>query len=234
MVKSVASFITALFLFGCSADMDSQVDLLMAFDFESGNQQWNGGVSDYPVHFEDSLAVQLSTDKVANSLPLDESAGLNISGENPYGDLFYFFSRKVIVEPGKKYRLDFEFLIYAQLADGAVKSLSEELYLKLGAVNYKPELEKVVWRNSEDYKTLNIDKGERNGDEGQDMLNIGSIKEYANLVPEAISGNTFDRAFEIESNKDGEIWILIGVDSGIRSNITFGLEALTVYYTEKK
>ena len=84
-----------------------------------------------------------------------------------------------------------------------------------------------------DYKALNIDKGDINSESGQDAINVGSIKEYASETPEVISGNTFDDNFEIESNKAGEIWILIGVDSGIKSSITFGMEALTVYYREK-
>jgi len=230
----IAVFLSCLF--ACSSEMDSQVDLLTAFDFDSGAQQWKGGISDYPLELEDSLYVQptVNTDHVANSFAQEGSSGLNISGDNPHGDLFYYFYRKVSgLQPEKRYKLDFEFLIYTRLVDKPAKLSSDELYLKMGAVNYQPELEKVVWRNSMDYKALNIDKGDINSDSGQDAINVGSIKEYVSETPEVISGNTFDDNFEIESNKAGEIWILIGVDSGIKSSITFGMEALTVYYREK-
>lgn len=223
-----------IFLWGCSSDMGENVDLLTAFDFESGNQQWAAGVSDYPVNYEDSINFQMSTDYVANYSMLAGNSGLNVSGENPHGDLFYYFERRVSgLEPNRSYKLDFEFLVYAQLLDAPVKLSSEELYLKIGAVNYQPELAEVLWRNSLDYNVLNLDKGEINSEGGEDMINLGSIKSFTGEIAEVISGNTFGMNFETISNKDGEIWILIGVDSGIKSRLTFGMEALTVYYTEK-
>ena len=227
-------FISALFILGgCSADQES-IDLLTAFDFESGVQQWEGGISDYPVKYEDSLDYVLTTKQVNSSFDIAGSVGLNVSGENPHGDLFYFFKRKISgLEPGKRYNLDFEFFVYAQLINKPESLSSEELYLKVGAVNYNPELEEVIWRNSLKYMTLNIDKGEVNSDEGVDMISLGSIKDFTSDIPDFISGNTFDRIIEIEPDKNGNIWILIGVDSGIRSYLTFGMEALTVYYREK-
>ena len=236
-MQRVVVIILTILLVGCSSEMDNQVDLLTVFDFENGTEHWKGGVSDYPVKYEDSIYFQptsIGLDQLANSLPREGSAGLNISENNPHGDLFYFFNRKVAgLQHGKKYKLDFEFLIYTQLQSVPDKSSSNELYLKVGAVNYIPELEEVIWRNSEEYKALNLDKGDTNSEGGQDMLNVGSIIEFTSEVQEVISGNTFDRNFEIEPNKDGEIWILIGVDSGIKSELTFGLEALTVYYTKE-
>ena len=205
-----------------------------AFDFESGDQQWNGGVSDFPVEFVDSLSVRMTTDEVANSLFLDGGSGLNISGENPHGDLFYYFYRKVAgLTPNKLYQLDFEFLVYAQLLEAPETLSSDELYLKIGAVNWQPELEEVEWHNSLEYQTLNLDKGEVNSDGGKDMINVGSIKSFTDEVPEIISGNTFDDNFTVESDANGNIWILVGVDSGIKSNLTFGMEALNVYYRER-
>lgn len=226
--------VVGIFFLGCSSSMDSEVDLLTAFDFESGDQYWTGGVSDYPVEYEDSIYYELSAEKVDNNFALDGSgSGLNIGGDNPHGDLFYFFSRKVTgLQSARKYKLDFEFLVYAQLLDKPEKLSSDELYLKMGAVNYQPKLEEVVWRNSMEYKVLNVEKGEANSDGGKDLLNIGSIKNFTSEVPEVISGNTFDMNFEIQSNKNGEIWILIGVDSGIKNYLTFGMEAVTVYYSE--
>ena len=231
MLKNIYLVGLLIVVYGCSPEMESQVDLVSAFDFESGAQQWEGGVSDYPTALEESISFELVTDQVANSLSLSEGMGLNISGDNPHGDLFYYFKRKVSgLEPIKLYKLDFEFLIYAQIADDVVKGASDDLFLKIGAVNYQPELEEVIWRNSEKYIALNLDKGETNNDEGRDMQNVGSIYQFTSQVPEVISGNTFDNNFEVSSNKDGEIWILVGVDSGIKGNLTFGMEALTVYY----
>ena len=219
---------------GCFGNTEDQVDLLTTFDFESGDQLWTGGISDYPVAYEEDLYFLMSSEKVNNSSFLDESTGLNISGENPHGDLFYYFTRKVGgLVPNSVYQVDYEFLVYAQLLEEPDRLSSEELYLKLGAVDHQPELETVLWRNSLEYKALNIDKGEFNSEGGEDMINLGSIREFTSEVPEVVSGNTFDKNFVVESNSNGEIWIIIGVDSGIKSHLTFGLEALTIYFRQR-
>lgn len=219
---------------GCSADMESTilVDLITAFDFENGSQGWEGGVSDYPDDYTDSTDFIFGYRPIPSNL-LVEGNGLEISAENPHGDLFYFFKKHVTgLRPNKKYKLDFEFLVYTQLNDPSIKSLKEELYLKMGAVNYAPQLEETVLKSSLEYKMLNVDKGEKNNEGGQDIVNIGSIKEFTKVRPETISGNTFDFNIEVVSNNDGDIWLLIGVDSGVKSNLTFGMTALTVYFTE--
>ena len=222
-------------LMGCSKEMESTelVDFLTAFDFENGNQDWEGGISDYPIDYKESSDYLFTNVQIPSNLPL-EGSGLKISAENPHGDLFYFFKRKISgLKPNKKYRLDFEFLVYTQLLTQPDKLSSEELYLKIGAVNYKPELKQITWQNSLEYMSLNVDKGVFNNESGEDIVNIGSVKELTSNTPEAISGNTFDFLIEVESNKDGVVWLVTGVDSGVKSQLTFGMAALTVYFREK-
>jgi hypothetical protein len=38
----------------------------------------------------------------------------------------------------------------------------------------------------------------------------------------------------VMADSQGSVWLIIGVDSSIRSQLTFGLMAMTVYYTEIK
>lgn len=222
-----------LFLSGCSSQMDNNdsqiVDLLTAFDFENGRQEWEGGISDYPINYQDSAEFKVSNDIVANSLST-EGKGLTISAENPNGELFYYFFRKVSdLIPNQNYRLDFEFLVYTQLSG----TEEGELFLKIGATNFAPELVTQSIGNAEDYVVLNIDKGDTNSDSGMDLVNIGSVKEFVGNTPELISGNSFDTLIEVVSDNNGEVWLIVGVDSGIKSNLTFGMAALTVYYRKQ-
>lgn len=232
-----ASFlILAIGLFGCAMDMDSQstvVDLITTFDFEQDDQAWEGGISDYPADYEGSADFIFKSIVTPSNLVL-EGNGLSISADNPHGDLFYYFKRETSgLSPGKKYKVDFEFLVYAQLLTQSDILSDEDLYLKIGAVNYKPELKPFTRQNSIDYIALNVDKGTINSESGTDLVKIGSIKEFTSDVPEDIFGNTSDSQIEVEANADGAIWIVIGVDSGVKSELTFGLAALTVYYREQ-
>jgi hypothetical protein len=226
-----------LHLVGCSSEMENQsaefVDLLTVFDFENGDQEWEGGISDFPVDYEDSTAYIFDNSQVPVVLAVDGN-GLSVSADNPHGDLFYFFKRKVTdLEPNKKYKIDFEFLVYTQLLSQSTKPSSDELYLKIGAVNYKPELKKTIWRNSMDYIALDVDKGDTNSESGNDIVNVGSVKKFTSETPEIVSGNTFDFLIEVETDNDGIIWLVIGIDSGVKSQLNFGMTAVTVYYRKK-
>ncbi len=219
---------------GCTSELESSkfVDLLTAFDFENGSQGWEGGISDYPVDYADSTDFSFEYSPIPSNL-LVEGNGLEISAENPHGDIFYFFKKQISgLQPNKKYKLDFEFLVYTQLNDPTIKSLTDELYLKMGAVNYAPQLEKTVLQNSLEYKILNIDKGSANNEGGKNIVNIGSVKEFTKVTTKIVSGNTFDFNIEVVSNNDGDVWLIVGVDSGVKSYLTFGMTALTVYFTE--
>jgi len=226
-----------LCLLGCKSEMDEQsaefVDLLTAFDFESGNQDWTGGISDYPVGYEADIDYSFRNIQSASNSPI-EGNGLIIHADNPHEDLFYFFKRKVLgLEPNSKYKLDFEFLVSTQLITTESISSSDELYLKIGAVNYEPDSMHIKTSNSVDYITLNVDKGTTNSEGGKDLINIGSVIEFTKATQEVISGNTFEYDIEVTSDKDGIIWIIIGVDSGIKNELAFGLEAVTIYYRKQ-
>ena len=233
--KIKVSFLILFFgLFGCAGEESTEiVDLLITFDFADGSQNWEGGISDYPIDYDNSLVNMDISTKAISSLSL-EGSGLRISADNPHGDLFYFFKREIRdLVPNKKYKLDFEFLVYTQLLTLSDNLSSEELYLKIGAVNYEPDLQQITWKNALEYVALNVDKGETNAGSGDDIANIGSVKEFTSNTAESISGNTFDFLIEVESDKEGVIWLVIGVDSGIKSQLTFGMAAFTAYFREQ-
>jgi hypothetical protein len=235
--KIIKSVVVILFV-GCAdnATTDSlqYADKISTFDFETADQQWLGGISDYPVDYKDSLeyVVRSTSAQYLNSGVL-QSNGLSISADNPHGELFYFFKRKIHgLNANKKYKLDFEFLLLSQLKNGVVPDKSEDVFLKIGAVNHEPKLTKVKLNESEEFIILNVDKGEMNKDSGADLANVGSIRKFTKANPEVISGNTFNIPIDVTADKDGVLWLVIGADSGLKHHLTFTLVAVTVYYRE--
>ena len=235
--KVLKTAILILFI-GCSdiSDKDAMqnADLISTFDFESANQQWLGGISDYPADYKDSSEyVVRSTNTQYASNSILPGTGLSISADNPHGELFYFFKRKIHgLNANKKYKLDFEFLLLSQLTNGASPGNSEDIFLKIGAVNFEPKLTKVKLNEKDEFVTLNVDKGETNKDRGSDLANVGSIKKFTSATPEVVSGNTFDIPIDVTADGSGEIWLIIGVDSGIKNHLTFSMVAVTIYYKE--
>jgi len=243
-IRSILSSIAVsvlIMLGSCNSATDENaltgVDLISSFDFESGHQDWVGGVSDYAAtNIADNANYVYSfyNAKSPENLPW-QGYGLTISAENPHGDLFYFFKKQVNgLKPNKEYKVDFEFIVYTQLEAAKEVAATEDVFLKVGAVNSEPLAEMVQVGGVMDYYSLNFDKGEKNEDSGEDLKNLGSIKNYTKSTVEAISGNTYKSHMTVITDSQGIIWLIIGVDSSIRSQLTFGLMAMTVYYTEIK
>ena len=60
---------------GCALQTESDaaefVDLLAVFDFETGKQDWEGGISDYPVDYEDHMDYKFENLQVPTTLPIE-------------------------------------------------------------------------------------------------------------------------------------------------------------------
>jgi hypothetical protein len=243
-IRSILSSfaVLALIMLGsCNSGPDENaltgVDLISSFDFESGHQDWIAGVSDYEtvnVSDNSNYSYTFYNAKGPENLPW-QGYGVTITAENPHGDLFYFFKKQVTgLKPNKNYNVDFEFIVYTQLDSGKSVSSTEDIFLKVGVVNSEPLAQMGQSGDRPDFLSLNFDKGEKNEDSGEDLKNLGSIKNYTKSTAEAISGNTYNSHMTVMADSQGSVWLIIGVDSSIRSQLTFGLMAMTVYYTEIK
>lgn len=236
VVKSLRYFAIVLMMWGCSDAMEKDAaeyaDLISTFDFQSSDQRWDGGISDYPLDYEDSSEFVIRSQQLNYANSVYDGNGMSISANNPHGDLFYYFKRKITgFRPNTAYSVDFDFLVFSQIHNEKV-DLSQDIFLKVGAVNFEPKIVEIKLGTGQAYLSLNVDKGSLNSDSGSDMVNMGSIKGFTSMEAEAISGNTFDKDLWVQSDASGAIWLLIGVDSGVKSELTFSLAAITAYYSE--
>jgi hypothetical protein len=240
-ILNTAVTLTLIALGSCSTPADenalSGVDLISSFDFESGHQDWVAGVSDFAasnIGESTNYTYSFYNAKGPATLPW-QGYGLTITADNVHGDLFYFFKKQVNgLKPNKNYEVNFEFIVYTQLDSGKVITATEDIFLKVGTVSAEPINQIVQAGGTMDYYSLNFDKGEKNEDSGEHLKNLGSIKNYTKSTAEAISGNTYKSPMTVKSDAQGSVWLIIGVDSSVRSQLTFGLMAMTVYYTEIK
>ena len=224
-----------LLLGGCAFDeeLGIKADYISIFDFESGSQGWKGGIADYPVKSRDSIKYVVDNLYLPSNM-LVEGNGLKITAENHHRDLFYYFVHNVTdLKPKTRYEIDFEFLLYVEVNNDIKKKAGEGMYLKIGGVDHEPMLVTKTMDNKQEYMVLNIDKGDTNIDDGKDLVMVGDVTSFAGPSPEVISGNTFDKAILVKTDANGALWLVVGVDSGIDAELTFGLAAITVYYKER-
>jgi hypothetical protein len=224
----VPVFFGLLLLFGCSLSGQQGINIFSyVVEFKDGQQGWTGDFTGYPASEQDSIEYLLQfayTDLPAN---LGSSKGIMMSGHNHNDSLFMFIKKKITgLYPDTEYAMAFEVEFASNAPTGAIGvngAPGESVLLKAGAS--APEPKKIVEGNNCE---LNIDKGNQTI-QGEDMIILGDIAVDANttdftLITRNNSANYTIAPFTARTNSRGEVWLIIGTDSGYK-----GLT--TVYYT---
>jgi hypothetical protein len=215
-------------LFGCSIDDDPSVSVFTAsFDFSESLDGWEADFVELPTGENDSAFYELKYAYTALPQNLGGKKSIMLSGNNHSDDLFMYIKRKVAgLVPNTTYTLVFEVEVASNAPQGSVGaggSPGGSVYLKAGATKIEPQ--KVV---ENDRFVLNIDKGNQSMP-GINAIVLGDIAIPANaseytLITRSNAASSSSPVFMAQTNNDGEIWLLVGTDSGFEG-IT------TIYYT---
>ena len=173
---------------------------------------WEAGFADYsPV---------TDVRAIGEIRPLPPEAGDGnawyLSGWNYSDDLFMFLRRRLTVAPNQNYLVDFTvtFATNAGAECGGIGGApGESVYLKMGASPNRPEPVLV-----DDHFRLNIDKGNQ-AQSGVHASLAGNISAEVPTpcgddAPFSTVVRTHSHPYAIPSSATGELWLMIGVDSG--------------------
>jgi hypothetical protein len=212
-------------LSACKLEDDKQAPLLIfsaIYDFNESDQGWDHGFSDYPAAPNDSTLYEL---QYAYTDTLVITKAVMLSGKNLNQDLFMFLKKRVTgLRPDTEYTITFSVELASNVKTNLLDAASNNVFLKAGATASEP---KPVVESG--YYIMNIDKGNQST-EGQDMTTLGEIS-----IPETTSGYTVitrnntmaNSRYVGRTNSDGELWLIIGTDSGLEGKTT-------LYYTKIK
>lgn len=191
------------------------------FDFQTGNEGWTGDFADYPnvPDVEDFYELEFSHSMLP--APLNSSEGaLRQSGNNHSDDLFMFVKKKLTgLEPDTNYKIDIETEFATDVADGTVGvggSPGENVYIKAGASTYEPMK---IPDNSDNIYRMNIDKGNQARD-GVNMKLIGDFANGTDLNVYKLKVLRTPSPVSVMSDSRGEIWVIVGTDSGFEATTT--------------
>lgn len=206
--------------------------LAYTFDFSASDHGWKHGFADYPAGPEDSSFYELKFSYTSQPSTLTPSKkSIMLSGNNHSDDLFMYIKNLISgLAPGTDYIVTYEVEFASEAEKGSFGiggSPGESVFLKVGATNIEPQ--SVI--EAGHYK-MNIDKGNQ-AEDGKDMVQIGDIS-----VPENSEGfvltsrsnasynnnSSYNKPVIVKSNSEGELWLVVGTDSGFEG-IT------TIYYT---
>lgn len=196
------------------------MSVTLDFDFNQGVHSWQAGFSDFPPGDKESYALESGIEMLPNK---DDQQGFYLKGFNKSDDLFMFLKRSISeLLPNTRYTLSGSVTFLSNGAkdcSGIGGAPGEAVYVKLGASEIEPE--------QADYY-MNIDIGSQSNS-GNDALVIGNIAvESLDCNGSQFAEKTLtleeSRGLPIQTSENGELWILVGTDSGF--------EGVTeVYYT---
>ena len=230
----VVGLVVAVGLIAYAVLMAISPSIRLEFDFGKGAQGWEAGFAEYSPEMEDMMLE-------AEIKPLPSELGINgtgyyIQGMNRSDDLFMFLKRRLStgdgIVPNQKYRIKFTIVFASNAPSGAVGiggSPGEAVLLKAGASTAEPE---VYLDPDANYYVVNVDKGLGNDEGGEvasvigDIANGLSAEEVDLENPPYVSlKRCHAHEYTVTASPDGELWLLVGTDSGF--------EGLTAIYYQR-
>jgi hypothetical protein len=198
------------------------------YNFSAGAEGWIGDFADYPNEPGVEQFYQLEFSHTGLPAPLNTTDGaLRLSGINKSDDLFMFIKKKITgLEAGKKYTVNLTIDFATDVANNMVGiggSPGESVFVKAGAVALEP---KKMINTSENWFRMNIDKNNQSNS-GNDMKVIGNFANGTNVNTYTIKQLSTITPITVQANPQGEIWLVVGTDSGFEGRTT-------IYYNSVK
>ena len=220
-------------LTACKKNNDSApAPIILNDKFETSAQGWTGDFADYPSDSAPDF-YKLSFSSALLPAPLDQTKkGIRISGINHSDDLFMFMKKKITgLKPNQVYNVKFE-INFASNAPanqvGVGGAPGESVYLGAGLSSAEPQ--KVI--NAQDkYYRMNIKKINQ-GQNGDEMRVIGNIANGTQKADYKLIQRTGE--FKGKTNSKGEVWIIIGTDSGYEAETTLYYTSIKATFNETK
>ncbi len=205
----------------------------MVSAFGTGDNGWTAGFSDFNTLSNPS---QMALDSGIRPLPaeLGQTVGYMLTGNNLSSDLFMYLKKNVGagngVAPNTTYRADFTVTFGSEVPAGLFGGggpPAESVSLKVGGGATKPT---TVSPQPNDIR-LNVDKGnQRNG--GSYATVIGDIANgRADTDPGEYVSVTRTGSHEVTSDAQGNLWLLVGTDSGFTGRTTLYYQVIDVTLT---
>jgi len=203
-----------------------------SFDFRRGAQGWQAGFADYPAGEEEFFELESGIRPLPPELAA-EGTGFFIQGNNHSDDLFMFLKRRLTrghgIVANQTYQVRLKIVFASNAPSGAVGiggAPGESVFLKAGAGPAEP---RGIATNG--YVQMNVDKGDQ-ASRGQAASIVGDIangREASNAADRYVSlARTHVHEFAATANSAGELWLLIGTDSGFEGTTALYYQRIEV------
>ncbi|MFF2089206.1 stalk domain-containing protein [Paenibacillus sp. NPDC058174] len=203
------------------------------YSFDKDLEGWSGHFADLPVNYDQSIyELAFAREAIPDTGSSAANYGLKLKGMNRSDDLFMFLTKKVDgLAKNTTYNAKLEFAMYTKEAGemiGVGGAPGESLYIKAGVVATEP---KTVQTNDrgESYYRMNLDKGNQATD-GKDMKLVGNAVK-PDSGKEGYQRKTFTYNVKVKTDNNGQLFIIIGSDSGYEGLTTLYFDDISLTLT---
>jgi len=232
MKKAVPTGVLILYilLVGCdNENIEIDNPLVFEFNFLTSMHDWESFFSDYPVGEEEFYELEFEHTYLPEPL-IQNTKSLKISGNNHSDDLFSAIYRKFKdLKPNYTYSITFDIDLASNAPSNAFGvGGSPDLTLGAGGINYPPE-------NSVDeinHYRPNFESQLQSGISNQVFMVLGKIG-VSDEIPTPfmlINRNNLDNPINIQTDPNGEIWLMIATDSGFESTTTLYYKSIKIEF----
>lgn len=220
----MASVFTLTMMTGCTPAA-AKTGSGLQFDFSQDDNGFTPIFADYP--YEEGGEEFYEFQHSYGEVPIPGAGnGIFISGNNHSADLFMGYVKMLDgFAPSRTYHFTMSFKLAIDVEDnlaGAGGAPGESVAVKCGITPTEP-VAMVVESEALKYYRMNIDTGSQ-GSSGKDMIVVGDMAKTENNRPGEYEFKEFQAEFDAAANPRGEVFLIIGTDSGF--------EAVTAYYLD--
>ncbi|MGO4548417.1 stalk domain-containing protein [Paenibacillus sp. 2TAB23] len=205
------------------------------FNFDQGEDGWKGDFADLPVDYDPAIYELKYARELLPTAGNKTNYGLKLNGMNRSDDLFMYVTKKLEgLKPNTTYEASLSFKLYTDQSGGMMGvggAPGEAVRIKAGFVSKEPARLQVDEGGHLYYK-VNVDKGNQST-EGTDMKIVGNMvqpnSDLTGFQPVAMEYSAV-----LKTNEKGELYVIVGSDSGYEGLTTLYLDDMNVKLLPKK
>ena len=197
-----------------------------SYNFISGTQGWDSLFSDYPKGEESFYELEFAYSHLPE--PLDTTIkAIKISGNNHSDDLLSFITAKIPqLIPNAVYEVTFDITLASNVAtNSAGIGGSPDLALGVGGLGYEPAntLDGNNWYRTNFISLLQS----RESNNVMQMIGTIGVQDTTTAYT-LINRNNTDNPIKLKTNELGELWLMIGTDSGFEGITTLYFKSIKI------
>lgn len=217
-MNKLISLVFILLFVSIACEKNENLSRSFDFTFKNDNEGWQSFFSDYPQGSE--ALYELTFEYTSLPAPLDTSVpAIMISGINHSDDLLSLIYRKFDgLQPNKKYAVTFEVTLASNVPDNSIGiGGAPDLAFGVGGISYETS-------NSVDldgWHRPNFTSRLQSRESNDTLVMTGTIGAGEDVIEYTlIHRNNKNNPVMVTANNKGELWLMMGTDSGFEGTTT--------------